>query len=42
MIHSWATTVDDPTVEPRWGKVGMQKIEDGAAHAVSVPGIKQI
>src|SRR4029077_19196716 len=21
LIHSWATDVDDPTVEPRWGKV---------------------
>ena len=28
MIHSWATTEDDPTVLPRWGKVGMQRIED--------------
>jgi arylsulfatase A-like enzyme len=28
MIHSWATTTDDPTVDPRWGKVGKQKIED--------------
>lgn len=28
MVHSWATDVDDPTVEPRWGKVGKQKIED--------------
>ena len=28
MIHSWATDTDDPTVEPRWGKVGKQKIED--------------
>src|SRR6187455_132814 len=28
MVHSWATTVDDPTVMPRWGKVGKQKIED--------------
>jgi arylsulfatase A-like enzyme len=28
MLHSWATTVDDPTVDPRWGKVGKQKIED--------------
>ncbi len=28
MIHSWATDKDDPTVEPRWGKVGKQKIED--------------
>ncbi len=28
MLHCWATDVDDPTVEPRWGKVGKQKIED--------------
>jgi arylsulfatase A-like enzyme len=28
VIHSWATNVDDPTVQPRWGKIGKQKIED--------------
>jgi arylsulfatase A-like enzyme len=28
MLHTWATNVDDPTVQPRWGKVGRQKIED--------------
>ncbi len=28
MVHSWATDVDDATVDPRWGKVGKQKIED--------------
>ena len=28
MVHSWATTIDDQTVQPRWGKVGRQKIED--------------
>jgi len=28
MLHSWATTTDDATIEPRWGKVGKQKIED--------------
>jgi arylsulfatase len=28
MIHSWATETDDPTVMPRWGKVGKQRIED--------------
>src|SRR5271156_5181234 len=28
MVHSWATNVDDPTVMPRWGAVGKQKIED--------------
>jgi arylsulfatase len=28
MLHCWATDVDDATVEPRWGKIGKQKIED--------------
>ena len=28
MLHSWATSVDDATVDPRWGKVGKQKIDD--------------
>lgn len=28
MIHSWATGTDDATVQPRWGKIGKQKIED--------------
>ncbi len=28
MVHSWATNSDDPTVDPRWGKIGKQKVED--------------
>jgi arylsulfatase A-like enzyme len=28
MVHSWATNVDDSTEQPRWGKIGKQKIED--------------
>jgi arylsulfatase A-like enzyme len=28
MVHSWATTTDDATVDPRWGKIGKQRIED--------------
>jgi arylsulfatase A-like enzyme len=28
MVHSWATNTDDATVQPRWGKIGKQKIED--------------
>ncbi|MGL4542880.1 MAG: arylsulfatase [Polymorphobacter sp.] len=28
MIHSWATTTDDATIQPRWGKIGKQRIED--------------
>jgi len=28
MVHSWASTTDDAAVDPRWGKVGKQKIED--------------
>jgi len=27
MLHTWATDVDDPTEQPRWGKVGKQRIE---------------
>jgi arylsulfatase len=26
LVHCWATDTDDATVEPRWGKVGKQKI----------------
>ncbi len=28
MLHTWATNVDDPTDQPRWGKIGKQKIRD--------------
>jgi arylsulfatase A-like enzyme len=28
MIHSFATDTDDATVQPRWGKIGKQRIED--------------
>ena len=28
MVHSWATDKDDSTEQPRWGKIGKQKIED--------------
>ena len=28
MLHTWATDTDDPTVQPRWGKIGKQRIED--------------
>jgi arylsulfatase len=28
MLHTYATNVDDPTDQPRWGKVGKQRIED--------------
>lgn len=28
IIESFATDVDDPTEEPRWGRVGKQKIID--------------
>jgi arylsulfatase len=31
MVHSWASDIDDDTVEPRWGKVGKQVIEDAGA-----------
>jgi arylsulfatase A-like enzyme len=28
VLHSYATNVDDPTVDPRFGKVGKQRIQD--------------
>ncbi|SHH24425.1 arylsulfatase [Chryseolinea serpens] len=28
VLHAWATTTDDATVEPKWGKIGKQKIEN--------------
>ena len=28
VLHCYATDTDDPTEEPRWGRVGKQKIED--------------
>ena len=28
VMHCWATDTDDPTEQPRWGRVGNQKIED--------------
>jgi arylsulfatase len=28
VVHCWATDVDDPTVMPRWGKVGKQRFVD--------------
>jgi arylsulfatase len=31
VLHIWATDTDDQTVDPRFGKVGKQKIEDTGA-----------
>ena len=28
MVHSWASDTDDATMQPRWGKIGKQRIED--------------
>ncbi len=28
MLHSFATNVDDPTEQPRWGRIGKQRIQD--------------
>ena len=28
LVHCWATDTDDPTEQPRWGKVGKQRIAD--------------
>jgi arylsulfatase A-like enzyme len=41
LLHCWATDKDDPTVEPRWGKVGKQKIVDeGPLPPHPIKGIK--
>ena len=41
LVHSWATDTDDPTEQPRWGKIGKQKIVDeGPLPPEPVPGIK--
>jgi arylsulfatase A-like enzyme len=41
LVHCVATDVDDPTVEPRWGKVGKQKITDeGPLPPRPTPNIK--
>jgi arylsulfatase A-like enzyme len=41
LIHSWATDIDDPTEQPRWGKIGKQKIEDkGPLPPRPMPGIE--
>ncbi len=31
VLHTWATDVDDPTEDPRFGRVGKQRIEDTGA-----------
>jgi arylsulfatase A-like enzyme len=28
LVHCWATDTDDPTEQPRWGRIGKQKIVD--------------
>jgi len=41
LVHSWATETDDTTEQPRWGKIGKQKIEDaGPLPPHPVDGIK--
>jgi arylsulfatase A-like enzyme len=41
LVHSYATATDDPTIQPRWGKVGKQRIVDeGPLPPHPVSGIK--
>lgn len=41
VLHCYATDVEDPTVEPRWGKVGKQKIvDDGPLPPHPIEGVK--
>src|SRR5271167_3706927 len=42
VLHCTATEVDDPTVDPKWGRVGKQKIEDtGPLTSSRMPTIDQ-
>jgi arylsulfatase A-like enzyme len=42
VLHSWATDKDDPTDQPRWGKVGKQRVEDtGPLTQARMPTIDQ-
>jgi arylsulfatase A-like enzyme len=41
LLHTFAADADDPTAQPRWGKIGKQKIEDeGPLPPHPMPGIK--
>jgi arylsulfatase A-like enzyme len=41
LLHTVATDIDDPTVDPRWGKVGKQEITDeGPLPPHPIDGIK--
>ena len=41
LVHSYATATDDQTVQPRWGKIGKQRIVDeGPLPPHPMPGIK--
>ena len=41
LLHTLATDTDDPTVDPRWGKVGKQKITDeGPLPPHPIDGVK--
>jgi arylsulfatase len=31
MLHCWASGTSDPTIQPRWGEIGKQRIEDAGA-----------
>jgi arylsulfatase A-like enzyme len=41
LLHTFATDKDDPTVDPRWGKVGKQRIiDEGPLPPHPTPGVK--
>lgn len=41
VLHCWATTADDEKVEPRWGKIGKQRIvDDGPLPPHPIEGVK--
>lgn len=41
VLHCWATDIDDETVQPRWGKIGKQRIvDDGPLPPYHIEGVK--
>ena len=42
VLHCWATGVDDPTEDPRYGRVGKQRIEDtGPLNTARMPTVDE-
>ena len=40
LVHCWASDTDDTTVDPRWGKVGKQKVVDEGTRRAQTPAAR--